>query len=171
MRNFAIFSVTVSLTVFILATKNENMVIINDCFINILMKMNHYLLQTTGITPIDQLKQGMRLELQHPISPMDVWLVKIIENVGGRLYLRFEGADSASHDFWLFYLNHRLHPIGWTKANGYRYKPPPGMYGEGYDTVRLGFGFKGFIGSTLLLAAKRLLNKRVPAYMPIHKVE
>lgn len=70
----------------------------------------------------------MRLELQHAINPVDVWLVKVIENVGGRLYLRLEGAESGSHDFWLFYLNHRIHPIGWAKANGYKYSPPPGMF-------------------------------------------
>lgn len=90
-----------------------------------------YLLdKKTGITPIDQLKQGMRLELQHPINTMDIWLVKIIENVGGRLYLRFEGADNASNDFWLFYLNHRLHPIGWAKSNSYRYNPPKELFSE-----------------------------------------
>lgn len=77
---------------------------------------------------MDQLKRGMRLELQHAINPVDVWLVKVIENVGGRLYLRLEGAESGSHDFWLFYLNHRIHPIGWAKANGYKYSPPPGMF-------------------------------------------
>lgn len=81
--------------------------------------------KSTGTTPVDQLKRGMRLELQHAINPVDVWLVKVIENVGGRLYLRLEGAESGSHDFWLFYLNHRIHPIGWAKANGYKYSPPP----------------------------------------------
>lgn len=84
-----------------------------------------YLLdKTTGITPVDQLKQGMRLEIQHPVNPVEVWLVKILENVGGRLYLRFEGVEAATHDFWLFYLNHRLHPIGWAKTNKLDYKPP-----------------------------------------------
>ncbi|XP_061195549.1 scm-like with four MBT domains protein 1 [Saccostrea echinata] len=80
--------------------------------------------KSTGTTPVDQLKRGMRLELQHAINPTDIWLVKIIENVGGRLYLRLEGAEPGSNDFWLFYLNHRLHPIGWAKTNGYKYSPP-----------------------------------------------
>ena len=70
----------------------------------------------------------MRLELQHPINSVEVWLVKILENVGGRLYLRFEGLEIATHDFWLFYLNHRLHPVGWAKANGLKYQPPRGIY-------------------------------------------
>ena len=75
---------------------------------------------------MEQLKSGMRLEIQHPVTALEVWIVKIIENVGGRLYLRFEGLETGSHDFWLFYLNHRLHPIGWAKSHGYRYSPPSG---------------------------------------------
>ncbi|KAL5013685.1 hypothetical protein ScPMuIL_007955 [Solemya velum] len=84
-----------------------------------------YLLdKTTGITPIDQLKQGMWLELQDALNPMEIWLVRIIENVGGRLYLRYEGSESASHDFWLFYLHHSIHPVGWGNSNDCSYKPP-----------------------------------------------
>ncbi|CAC5406656.1 Scm-like with four MBT domains protein 1,Scm-like with four MBT domains protein 2 [Mytilus coruscus] len=95
-----------------------------------------YLLdKSTGITPIDQLKQGMRLELQHPINPLEVWIVKILENVGGRLYLRFEGVETATHDFWLFYLNHRLHPIGWAKMHGFKYQPPKELISEDCETV------------------------------------
>ncbi|KAK3101257.1 hypothetical protein FSP39_002207 [Pinctada imbricata] len=88
-----------------------------------------YLLdKTTGITPVDQLKPGMCLEIQHPISPVEVWFVTIIENVGGRLYLRFEGVESGGHDFWLFYLNHRLHPLGWAKTQGFTYRPPKELF-------------------------------------------
>ncbi|KAK3608079.1 hypothetical protein CHS0354_004735 [Potamilus streckersoni] len=84
-----------------------------------------YLLdKTTGITPVDQLKQGMRLEIQHRLNPREVWLTEIIENVGGRLYLRLEGGQSGASDFWMFYLNIRLHPIGWARTKGYEYKPP-----------------------------------------------
>lgn len=83
-----------------------------------------YLLdKTTGTTPVDQIKQGMRLELQDYINPTQVWIVKVLENVGGRLYLRHEGLDHTSHDFWLFYLNNLFHPIGWAKENGYTYAP------------------------------------------------
>ncbi len=49
-----------------------------------------------------------------------------MENVGGRLLLRFEGTDKAKDDFWLFYLHRRLHPIGWCKDNEVVYKPPEG---------------------------------------------
>ncbi|XP_036366059.1 scm-like with four MBT domains protein 1 isoform X1 [Octopus sinensis] len=84
-----------------------------------------YLLdKTTGTTPVDQIKQGMRLELQDHINPNHVWIVKVLENVGGRLYLRQEGLNHSETDFWLFYLNHLLHPIDWAKQNNYEYSPP-----------------------------------------------
>nr|KAG5708815.1 hypothetical protein BaRGS_031969 [Batillaria attramentaria] len=91
-----------------------------------------YLLdKTTGTTPIDQLKQGMRLELQDGEQPDHVWLARIIENVGGRLYLRVEGVDSGTADFWAFYLHERLHPIGWAKQMGYKYHPPSVLEKQG----------------------------------------
>lgn len=95
-----------------------------------------YLLdKTTGTTPIDQLKPGMRLELQDYLNPLEVWLVKIIENIGGRLYLRLEGVESASKDFWMFYLHYRLHPIGWSKLEeGCTYKPPSSIEEEHTET-------------------------------------
>lgn len=68
----------------------------------------------------------MRLELQDSHKPSQVWLARIIENVGGRLYLRVEGMDSGIADFWAFYLNENLHPIGWGKQMGYFYHPPQG---------------------------------------------
>ncbi|XP_071081791.1 scm-like with four MBT domains protein 1 [Haliotis cracherodii] len=84
-----------------------------------------YLLdKMTGTTPVDQLKQCMRLEIQDVCKPTNVWVVQIIENVGGRLYLRYEGVESGTHDFWMFYLNESLHPIGWAKEMKYTYKPP-----------------------------------------------
>ncbi|GFN93457.1 scm-like with four mbt domains protein 1 [Plakobranchus ocellatus] len=87
-----------------------------------------YLLdKSTGATPVDQICEGMRLEVQDVSRPDRLWLVKVVENIGGRLYLRYEGLDTPSHDFWLFYLHERLHPIGWSEARGYCYHPPPAV--------------------------------------------
>lgn len=67
------------------------------------------------------------LEIQDVLHPLHVWLVQVLENVGGRLYLRLEGTESASKHFWMFYLNPRLHPIGWALEQGNcMYRPPPG---------------------------------------------
>ena len=90
------------------------------------MKTEGAAFQTTGTSPIDQLKQGMRMELQDADRPTQVWLARIMENVGGRLYLRVEGMESGVADFWAFYLNELLHPIGWAKERGYSYVAPKG---------------------------------------------
>ncbi|XP_005111500.1 scm-like with four MBT domains protein 1 [Aplysia californica] len=84
-----------------------------------------YLLdKSTGATPVDQIKEGMRLEVQEELRPDCLWLVKVVENVGGRLYLRHEGVEAGAHDFWMFYLDDRLHPIGWGEREGYTYAVP-----------------------------------------------
>lgn len=85
-----------------------------------------FFFQAIGSNPIAQIKRGMKLEIQDLLNPTMVWLVDIIENVGGRLYLRYVGLESAGHDFWLFYLDCRLHPPGWANARKYEYKPPEG---------------------------------------------
>ncbi len=89
------------------------------------------------MTPIDQIKEGMRLEVQHVMNPQFVWVVRVMENVGGRLLLRYEGTDKANHDFWLFYIHYRLHYIGWAKEHGLSYKQPPGRH----FTIILQVGF------------------------------
>jgi len=92
------------------------------------MQLVYNILQQTGTLPIDQIKEGMFLEAQHDIEPDLVWPVKVIENVGGRLLLRYEGAETAAGDFWLFYLHHRLHPIGWARSHDCGYRPPAGLF-------------------------------------------
>ncbi|XP_060607615.1 scm-like with four MBT domains protein 1 [Ruditapes philippinarum] len=87
----------------------------------------------TGCSPVDQLNCGMRLELQDILNPLHVWLVQILENVGGRLYLRLESTQSASKHFWMFYLDPRLHPVGWASEHGCVYKPPQDICDEQTD--------------------------------------
>ena len=100
------------------------------CDILLIIYLSSLHFQTTGLTPIEQIKQGMRLEVQHCMHPKSVWIVQVLENVGGRLLLRYEGTESATHDFWLFYLSHRIHPIGWAPDHGCIYKPPEGKLPE-----------------------------------------
>jgi len=73
--------------------------------------------QRSGTLPVDQIKTGMYLEAQHVTDPDLVWPVKVVENVGGRLLLRYMLAETAASDFWLFYLHHCLHPIGWARSH------------------------------------------------------
>ena len=79
-----------------------------------------------GTAPIDFIPTGALLEVQEDLDPMKVWLVRILENVGGRLLLRYEGAQHADKDFWLFYLCPRLHQVGWASDSGMQYEVPQG---------------------------------------------
>jgi hypothetical protein len=61
----------------------------------------------------------MLLELQDINRPWTLWFVRIISNRGGRLHLRYiininEEEDSDIH---IFYLDWRVHFIGWTSNN------------------------------------------------------
>lgn len=61
----------------------------------------------------------------------------MIENVGGRLRLRYVGLeDTESYDQWLFYLDYRLRPVGWCQENKYRMDPPSGK-GQGFCCCEL----------------------------------
>lgn len=80
-------------------------------------------LQRAGVAAIDQIKPDTWLEVQHPLDPHCVWLARVAQNVGGRLLLEYAGVPSPV-PFWLFYLNLRLHPIGWASERGYHYRPP-----------------------------------------------
>jgi len=74
----------------------------------------------------------MLLELQDVNRPWTLWFVRIITNRGGRLHLRYvtqiidEENDDSSSDIHLFYLDRRVHSIGWTSTHSsvYSYEIP-----------------------------------------------
>ncbi|ELU04767.1 hypothetical protein CAPTEDRAFT_148410 [Capitella teleta] len=78
----------------------------------------------SGTAPIDQIQTDTWLEVQNDHNPHTVWLAKVIQNVGGRLRLQHAGELAT---FWLFYLNCRLHPIGWAAELEYQLEPPPSV--------------------------------------------
>ncbi|NXG09885.1 SMBT1 protein, partial [Sakesphorus luctuosus] len=78
-----------------------------------------------GKNPLDLIAPGSRLELQNPRDSLEAWIVTVMENVGGRLKLRYEGLeDSDKFDQWLFYLDPFLHQVGWAAQHGYSLQPP-----------------------------------------------
>ncbi|NXC35667.1 SMBT1 protein, partial [Campylorhamphus procurvoides] len=78
-----------------------------------------------GKNPLDLIAPGSRLELQNPRDSLEAWIVTVVENVGGRLKLRYEGLeDSDKFDQWLFYLDPFLHQVGWAAQHGYSLQPP-----------------------------------------------
>ncbi|CAF4586015.1 unnamed protein product, partial [Rotaria sp. Silwood2] len=86
-----------------------------------------------GLNACEQLKKGMLLELQDISCPWNVWFARIINNRGGRLHLRYvinitddddeeeeeeeEDSSLSSSDIHIFYLDRRVHFIGWTTNN------------------------------------------------------
>ncbi|XP_075439946.1 scm-like with four MBT domains protein 1, partial [Ascaphus truei] len=79
-----------------------------------------------GQDPLDLFGPGSRLELQHSQDFLGAWPVRVLDNIGGRLQLQYEGAQD-SPCLWLFYLHPFLHPVGWATQQGYRIQPPPAL--------------------------------------------
>ncbi|NXP59461.1 SMBT1 protein, partial [Chloropsis cyanopogon] len=78
-----------------------------------------------GKNPLDLIAPGSRLELQSIRDSLEAWIVNVVENVGGRLKLRYEGLeDLDKFDLWLFYLDPFLHQVGWAAQHGYSLQPP-----------------------------------------------
>ncbi|XP_034983278.2 scm-like with four MBT domains protein 2 [Zootoca vivipara] len=78
-----------------------------------------------GKNPVDLITVDSLIELQDSQSPFQYWIVSVLENIGGRLRLRYVGLEETeSYDQWLFYLDYRLRPVGWCQENKYRLEPP-----------------------------------------------
>ncbi|XP_071982851.1 scm-like with four MBT domains protein 1 isoform X2 [Engystomops pustulosus] len=76
-----------------------------------------------GKDPVDVFGSGYRLELQHSQDSLAAWPVRVLDNIGGRLQLEYEGAPDWP-SLHCFYLNPCLHEMGWASHNGYEIKPP-----------------------------------------------
>lgn len=68
------------------------------------------------------------LELQDPSDPLLYWPARVVQNVGGRLCLRYAGLtdEHCAQDIWIFYLDVRLRPLGWALENRLALEPPTG---------------------------------------------
>ncbi|MFT7798259.1 scm-like with four MBT domains protein 2 isoform X2 [Arapaima gigas] len=82
-----------------------------------------------GKNTVDLITPGSLLELQDQHEPILYWPARVIENVGGRLRLRYAGLEQDDHDTWLFYLDVRLRPMGWSQENHYTMELPPELRG------------------------------------------
>lgn len=84
-----------------------------------------YLKPHRGKDPLDLFGPGSLLELQHSQGSLGAWPVRVLDNIGGRLQLQYEGAlDWPSLQY--YYLHPSLHQMGWAAQNGYEIKPPEG---------------------------------------------
>ncbi len=89
-----------------------------------------------GVTPVDRIRAGMRLELRSEGDPFRLWPVEVVRNEGGMLRVRYcstqeeEGASKLEEsEETLFYTSERLFPWKHAKDNGKKYEQPPGMTG------------------------------------------
>ncbi|XP_038594249.1 scm-like with four MBT domains protein 2 isoform X1 [Micropterus salmoides] len=82
-----------------------------------------------GKNTVDLIVEGSVMELQDVSDPFLYWPVRVIQNVGGRLRLRYAGLsdDHQAQDTWLFYLDVRLRPLGWALENKLTLVPPTGL--------------------------------------------
>lgn len=80
-----------------------------------------------GRNPLDLIAPGSRLECQAFRDSLSTWVVTVVENIGGRLKLHYEGLESSdSFEQWLYYLDPFLHHVGWAAQQGYELQPPLG---------------------------------------------
>lgn len=107
-----------------------------------------------GKNTVDLVVVGSVLELQDVSDPLLYWPVRVIQNVGGRLRLRYAGLsdDQQACDTWLFYLDVRLRPLGWAQENHLSLEPPTGDH-----LIEL-FSFS--------YGPKEKLNKMLPVISP-----
>lgn len=77
---------------------------------------------------MDLILDGSVLELQDLSDPFLYWPVRVVQNVGGRLRLRYAGLsdEHRAQDAWIFYLDVRLRPLGWALENHLSLEPPTG---------------------------------------------
>ncbi|CAH8495226.1 unnamed protein product [Schistosoma turkestanicum] len=83
----------------------------------------------------ETIRVGGYFECEHDLDPTCVWPAKVLMNIGGRVLLSWFGTSSKTQacdksrkfsTFTLFYLNRRLHPLGYGKLCDLKYRPPPG---------------------------------------------
>ncbi|XP_054723713.1 scm-like with four MBT domains protein 1 [Uloborus diversus] len=77
-----------------------------------------------GIIPIDLIKVGMKVEISEVFNPQNIWIATILQNVGGRLQLKYDELKSSHEKFWLFYLSDRLFSIGHVAEHNLTYSAP-----------------------------------------------
>ncbi|KAM6436227.1 scm-like with four MBT domains protein 2 isoform 2-T2 [Liasis olivaceus] len=110
-----------------------------------------------GKNAVDLITVDSLIELQDGQNPFQFWVVSVVENVGGRLRLRYAGLDETdSYDQWLFYLDCRLRPVGWCQENKYRLDPPAEI-----SSLKTASEWRTALNTALTEAGKRSLPMEV----------
>jgi len=74
------------------------------------------------------LKPGMKLEAIDKNNPCNYCVATVIEVVGHRVRIRYDGfGDDSSQDFWCNFQAEELFQIGWCAENSFPLQPPSGI--------------------------------------------
>ncbi|XP_058046826.1 scm-like with four MBT domains protein 2 isoform X7 [Ahaetulla prasina] len=110
-----------------------------------------------GKNAVDLITLDSLIELQDDQNPFQFWIVSVVENVGGRLRLRYAGLEETdSYDQWLFYLDCRLRPVGWCQENKYQLEPPAEI-----SSLKTASEWRTVLNTALTKAEKRSLPMEV----------
>ncbi|KAJ8670397.1 hypothetical protein QAD02_001656 [Eretmocerus hayati] len=90
------------------------------------------MLSGDGLSIVDRIKQGMKVEVSDFQHPYKLWVATIKESVGGRLLLQYDTPGSSTdveekpQDFWMFCTSEHLHQYGFSsKADVKWFLEPP----------------------------------------------
>ena len=110
------------------------------------------------LSPAQQMKTGMTLEVEDSHEPRTVWPATIVRNVGGRLLLKYilptnmplVNEEQQQHE-WLFCLSPRLHWQGWAASQSptWNFNPP----------VKIRSQFEGDNWSTMAAEFRNMTGK------------
>lgn len=72
---------------------------------------------------------GSKVEVCDKHNLISMCVATIIDIVGDRLRLRYDGLeDESAGDYWSHFLSNDIHPVGWSQLVGHTLSPPHGMY-------------------------------------------
>ncbi|XP_029049038.2 lethal(3)malignant brain tumor-like protein 3 isoform X1 [Osmia bicornis bicornis] len=77
-------------------------------------------------------KVGMRLEGIDPEHPSRYCVLTVVEVVGYRIRLHFDGY-AENYDFWINADSMDIFPAGWSEKNGHRLDPPKGYVASNFN--------------------------------------
>lgn len=70
----------------------------------------------------------MKVEVADKHNLVSMCVATIVDIVGDRLRLRYDGLDEeANEDFLCHFLSSDIHPVGWSSLVGHTLQPPVGM--------------------------------------------
>ncbi|XP_063976204.1 scm-like with four MBT domains protein 1 [Diachasmimorpha longicaudata] len=79
-----------------------------------------------GLSMVEKIKKDMKIELGDFEHPYKLWVATILENIGGRLLLRYDSPSSHTKEFWIFCTSELLHHYGFTaRSNSKWFLEPP----------------------------------------------